>query len=144
MTPHIQFWSGISFQIAGIWIRQTFVIDFMFGCGKQLKHWVQMTWTNNESPGICISHGSLKKKKKQGFPCRNGKGPSWTSWHTSKTFKLSQKLRQKISSPLWLHSREMSSLNELEKFSNLKHPIFQGPLDIFQTQTARLIPQQAL
>lgn len=38
----------------------------------------------------------------------------------------------------------MSWLNELEKLSNLKHPIFQGPLDIFQTQTARLIPQQAL
>lgn len=38
----------------------------------------------------------------------------------------------------------MSWLNELEKFSHLKHPIFQGPSDIFQTQTARLIPQQAL
>lgn len=78
------------------------------------------------------------------LPIESEEVHSETSWHISKTFKLSWKLSQKISSPLWLSVREMSSLNELEKFSDRKHLIFQRPLDIFQTPTARLIPQQAL
>lgn len=36
----------------------------------------------------------------------------------------------------------MRSLNEFEMFSNLKHPILQRPLEIIQTQIAKLIPQQ--
>lgn len=60
VTPQIRFWSCISFQIAGVCIWQNFVTGFMFGWGKQLKPWVQMTLTGNKSPGICISHESFK------------------------------------------------------------------------------------